>query len=135
VTAGLLFWVLHLIAQAEAGPKFDYDKIKDFTKSPTEHIIIELDHPIEVRSVRGLVRDQTGFLRQSVIFEIREKSSDAVRRATTDARGRFRIKGVQPGEYDFKATLDGFQSVVGVIILSRKADPKNAIQIQLKVGV
>ena len=52
----------------------------------------------------------------------------------TDKTGRFGIKDVQPGDYKFKVTKDGFQSVVGQISVKPgiKAKP---IQIELLYGV
>jgi len=52
----------------------------------------------------------------NVLFEIQGPSTGKkIRRATTDEHGRFKIGHVPAGTYKFKATLDGFQSVMGTM--------------------
>jgi hypothetical protein len=57
------------------------------------------------------------------------------RRATTDEHGRFKISHVPAGTYKFKATLNGFQSVVGTINISNKSTTENEIRLEMQVGV
>lgn len=135
MTAILLFCLLHLGPQAQAPKSFDYGKLSEFTKSPTEHVIYELGRPIDVSSIRGFITDSGGHALANVIFEIRKKSLDAVRRTMTDSHGRFSMRGAAAGTYDFKATLDGFQSVVGVIIVSGKLVHNAKIHIEMRTGV
>jgi hypothetical protein len=42
----------------------------DFTKSPTEHIINQIDEPFVVRSVTGVISRQQGGPLPDVVFEI-----------------------------------------------------------------
>lgn len=135
MTQILLFCLMYFGAQTHAQKGFDYSKLHEFTKSPTEHIINELEHPIEVRSVRGFITYSGGHPLANAIFEIREKSSDAVRKTITNGHGRFSIRRVAEGIYDFKATLDGFQSVVGTIVVSKQAGHTAKIHIEMHVGV
>ena len=48
--------------------------------------------------------------------------------------GRFAISHVPEGTYTFKATKDGFQSVVGTLIVSKKADRQKTIRIEMTIG-
>ena len=111
--------------------------LADFTRSPTEHEIIILEHPFVVRSVAGVIilgPDSHGPL-AAVLFEIEGPGTvRRIRRANTDLRGQFRITHVHPGTYRFKTTLAGFKSVAGTIIVSKKADPRGRIRIDTEVG-
>jgi len=42
---------------------------------------------------------------------------------------------VPPGEYCFKATVDGWQSVVGVIVVTKSADPAARVSFEMLLGV
>jgi hypothetical protein len=116
----MLFCVL---AIAISGSSQEKGKYAGFTKSPTEHIINELKQPFEVESIRGVVTRQEGDQEplQNVLVEIKGPGDhDKIRRAKTDEHGQFKINYIPAGTYKFKATLGGFQSVVGTIIVSKK---------------
>ena len=113
----------------------DANRSKGFTEAHSEHIIVQLHEPIVVRDVRGEMRDCDGNPEKNAIFEIRLQSSSQIRRAKTDEKGRFKIRQAPAGTYDFKATLDGFQSVVGTVIVSETANPKARIKLTLNLGV
>ncbi len=69
------------------------------------------------------------------LFEIQGPGTDKrMRRATTDENGRFKIGHVSVGRYKFKATLNGYQSSAGTIIVSKKADKERAIRIEMLIG-
>ncbi len=105
--------------------------------SPTENIIIHLDGPITVSAVQGTImlsvhKDAL----EGVIFEIRGPgSSERVRAAKSDNKGHVEISHVRQGTYTFKATKDGFQSVVGTLIVSKKADRQSTVKIEMPLGV
>jgi hypothetical protein len=116
----------------------DKGKYAGFTKSPTEHIINELEQPFEVRSLRGLVTRKEGDqgpLRDALVEIKGPGDHDQVRRARTNENGEFRIAHIASGTYKFKVTLDGFQSVVGTIIVSKEAPKAAQIRIALPIGV
>lgn len=120
-----------------AQDRFVSGKLKGFTKSPTEHIIAEIEDPFEVRSVQGTIvfKGKDDPLK-GVVFEIRGPGGQERIRATrTDSNGRFKIRRVPEGSYTFKATLEGFQSVVGTLVVSKKADRQKTIKIEMPVGV
>jgi hypothetical protein len=116
----------------------DKDPVGDFSKSPTEHIIIQIEQPFAVRSVNGTIvrnHDSQEPL-AGVLFEIEGPGGDRkIRRATTDAHGRFKISHVPMGTYKFKATLNGFQSVMGTIVVSKAAGEKDDVKFEMPVGV
>ena len=113
--------------------------VGDFTKSPTEHIINQIEQPFVVRSLQGIVSRQTAGPIEplaNVLFEIAGPGTERkIRHATTDENGQFKMGHVPVGTYKFKATLSGFQSVMGTITVS-KEDPKtDKIKIAMAVGV
>jgi hypothetical protein len=72
---------------------------------------------------------------RGVLFEIPEPDSHkTIRRATTDDHRRFRILDVPPGRYRFKTTLMSFQSLMGTILVTKKAGKRDMINIELHVG-
>lgn len=54
--------------------------------------------------------------------------------AKTDERGAFFVPDVKPGHYDFKTTKNGFESVVGRVIVSKAAPRRARIRVQLGLG-
>jgi len=116
------------------------DIVGDFTRSPTEHIIVQLERPLVVRSVRGTVswKDSGGVAGgiPRALFEIQGPGANKqIRRAMTDQDGHFRIRHVPLGTYRFKATFHGFQSVMGEIIVRKGAPRASDIQIGMPPGV
>lgn len=109
-----------------------------FTLSPSEHIIKEVDQPFVVRSVHGIITcpEQSDDPLPNALFEIRGPGKDTtIRHTRTDKDDRFRIPHVSQGDYRFKVTFAGNQSVVGVITVSRRAEKKAEIRIAMPVGV
>ena len=131
--ASLLVVFAVVIASAQGTRKLD-----GFTRSPTEHIISELEQPFHVQSVRGLVTRKAAGQDplQDVLVEIKGPGDhDEIRRTKTDRQGQFRIGHVAAGTYTFKVTLIGFQSVVGTIIVSKSAAKDSRINIAMPLGV
>jgi hypothetical protein len=131
----LLIW---LVATVGPGTAQDKARVGDFAKSPTEHIINQLEQPFVVRSVEGSITNKAGYREPlpNVLVEIQGPDTDRkIRRATTDGHGRFRIRHVPVGTYKFKATLNGFQSVMGTITISKKAPKGDEIKLEMPVGV
>jgi Carboxypeptidase regulatory-like domain len=134
-----LAWLLVLtFATTSICTAQDRASVGDFTKSPTEHIINRIARPFVVRSIRGSVIRREGFREPlaGVLFEIQGPDADRkIRKDTTDKHGRFKIDHVPVGTYRFKATLNGFQSVMGRIIVSKKAAKVDEIKIEMPIGV
>jgi len=129
--------VIGMLAAIVPSTAQDKAVIGDFTKSPSEHIIIQLEQPFLVRSVKGIICRQGGREPLSnVLIEIQGPDNDRkIRRATTDEHGKFRMGHVASGTYEFKTTLNGFQSVMGTIIVSKSAAEQDEIKIEVPVGV
>jgi hypothetical protein len=123
-----------LAALCPAQERFETGWLKGFTKSPTEHIIDEPDKPLTVRDVRGVVLDPSGAEMEGVVVEIRDETG-RIRGTKTNGKGTFKLPGVPKGTYKFKVTMNGFQSVVGDIIISNKANKTDPMKIVMKVGV
>jgi len=60
-------------------------------------------------SVVGIVADAQGGVLPGVTVTLRNRESGAVRTTATEAGGRYRLAGLQPGRYALRAELDGFQ--------------------------
>jgi len=136
-TIWLLFILVTVAAQNKA-QSYSVADLKDFTKSSTEHIIHQIEQPFEVKSVKGAVEFKHGQVEalRGVLFEIEGPGTKRrIRRAYTREDGRFEIRHVPPGAYKFKATLNGFQSVVGTIVVLRKPHSANEIKIEMLIGV
>lgn len=114
--------------------------IEDFTESEAEHIINEIKKPFIVREVKGKILnsdDDYGWSENiRVLFEIRRQGENSdVNRVFADANGEFRMVNIPEGNYCFKATVSGWQSVMGIIIVTKKANPMNKIVFKMRLGV
>lgn len=134
VSAPFILWAMlspsHVLLSQE---RFDTGPHKGFLKSPTEQIIVEIQQPYRVKSVHGIIRDATGHPLPETDFEIRD-SYGRVQGSKTDRFGRFKISNISSGDYIFKATRNGFQSVVGKITVSKKFDTDPSIQLAMPIG-
>src|SRR5262245_44386002 len=96
---------------ADSSPSKKYGcGIEGFTKSPSEHIVVELDRPFRVKTVEGVITSQGGEWPDGVfvLFELRPNHGKSkLRQSKTDSRGSFKVSDVPPGEYCFKAAVDG----------------------------
>jgi hypothetical protein len=116
----------------------DICKAEHFTKSRWEHFIEEIKQPIVVSIVKGKITNAQGGWPDNwpVLFEIRRtrKSAKTIQ-AYANVEGNFEIPDIAEGHYCFKATVEGWRSTIGTIIVDRKADPKKTILIVMKLGV
>ncbi|MFZ1033903.1 MAG: carboxypeptidase-like regulatory domain-containing protein, partial [Candidatus Acidiferrales bacterium] len=53
----------------------------------------------------------------------------------TDSRGRFQFRHLKEGTYMFKTTLSGFSSLIGTVVLDKRANSPNIIDLEMPVGV
>jgi len=58
----------------------------------------------------GVVTDQTGGALPGATVNVRSIETDITRTLTTDADGRYRAAGLEPGQYEVTVELSGFQS-------------------------
>jgi hypothetical protein len=61
--------------------------------------------------ISGIISDAQGGVLPGVIATARNVDTGAVRAATTESDGRFRLAGLNPGRYELKAELQGFGTV------------------------
>jgi hypothetical protein len=111
--------------------------LRDFTRSPTEHIINQLENPFLVRAVAGvIVLKGGGDPLPNALLELQGPGkSKKIRSVTADENGRFTMRRVPRGAYKFKATLNGFQSVVGTMVVSKTGPAGPEIRIEMPFGV
>jgi len=133
-TLATVAFAVTLVALCPAQERFETGWLKGFTKSPTEHIIDEPDKPFTARTVRGVVLDPSGAEMDGVVVEIRDEAG-RIRGTKTNRKGTFKLGGVPKGTYKFKVTMNGFQSVVGNIVVSKKANKTDQVKIVMKLGV
>jgi hypothetical protein len=114
--------------------RFDSGPHKGFLKSPTEQFIVEIREPFEVKIVHGIISGVRGEPMPDVYFEIRDRFG-RVRASKTDRLGKFKIPNTSPGNYSFKTTRNGFQSVIGKISVSQKPPKEALIRLAMSVGV
>ena len=131
----ILTFVVLSCAVGSAQERFQEGPLKGFTKSSLESWTVEYANPFKVQSIRGQVFDRTSYPLPEVTFEVRGPGkSEKIKGTVTDKNGRFKIKRVAEGRYKFKATKDGFRSVVGTIIVDKQAQRDAAIKIELPLG-
>jgi hypothetical protein len=105
--------------------------IGSFTVLPTEHKTVQLEQPFLVRTVKGKFTNTLGEWPENpprpALFEIRRMGETAVIQTLVDSEGNFKIPSVPEGQYCFKATAYLWESVMGIIIVSKRASRKNSI--------
>lgn len=119
--------------RAQSSPPPD---LSDFTKSPNERTIQQIEDPFRVRTIAGTISTATGEGgRADVLIEIQGPGDErTIRHALTDKHGHFKISKIPEGNYRFKATFFGFQSVTGTIIVSKHAPQMSEIKIEMQLG-
>jgi hypothetical protein len=130
-------WVPKTCGVSEVAQEYKPSDFAHFTRPPTEHQIVVIEEPFLVRSVRGTVRfrKHPGEPLANVLFELQGPGPNKkIRRSTSDQAGRFKIGHTPAGSYRFKATRDGFTSVVGWIEVSNKAEKKADLEIEMGIG-
>ena len=112
-----------------------FEDLKGFTRASPESIIVEIEAPMLVQRVEGVIVDAGSNPMANALIEIRGPGlSMRVKGVRTDQDGRFRMKHVAKGIYKFKVTSSGFQSVVGTLSLL-KTGGTIPIQITLPFGI
>jgi hypothetical protein len=114
--------------------------IEGFTEADPEGFIEQVSEPFIVRQIQGKILDSEGnviwFKDHPPLLEIRAFNVliGKPQGVYTDKNGVFKMEGVPDGPYCFKATMDGWRSVIGIIIVNKKADPKKTIILKLLLG-
>ena len=108
-----------------------------FAAQPGEHITSVQEKPLSVRSVKDVVHSAAGDWPTGTVirFELVRQGPQSASRATRgDSQGRFSIGHVGPGEYCYRASAVGWQSVIGRLVVSRDG-PTDPIQLTLALGI
>ena len=131
----LVFGIFLLLAGLGIGQeRFESGKYKGFIKY-SAFAIVELQDPFTVREAKGVVLfpNRTDPL-PNVVVEFRD-ADGKIKATKTDSRGQFKFRSLREGTYMFKTTLDGFQSVVGTVVLQKSVKKSEAIRIEIPLGV
>jgi hypothetical protein len=133
----LIWLAVFLQAQSRFGRDDFGGELRGFTKGSQEHIIDRWPETLVVARLEGEVRARTtNEPLGGVLFEVRGPAdSDQVRGRRTKTNGQFRFGRLKPGQYTFKATRDGFQSLVGHIRVDPRAQKSAKPIIKLDLGV
>ena len=113
----------------------EHPLLRGFAKSPTEHIMNEYPDLLSVRALRGRITEagvHDGV--PAALIEIKLPSGKVVG-ARTDRKGSFHLDGIPDGEYLFKVTRDGFQSVFGRLKISKREARSPELVFELKQGI
>ena len=107
--------------------------IGGFSVFPTEYKTVQIEQPFIVPAVKGKLTNTLGEWPEDppfpTLFEIRRMGELAVIKAFVDGEGNFKVPSVPEGRYCFKATAYLWESVMGVIIVSKRASHKKSINI------
>jgi hypothetical protein len=119
-------------ANSQKIPLISRCRMEGFTITDCENILNEIKQPFMVRIIKGKIidiEDDYGWSKDiPVLFEVRAINNKGKFFHTyADENGIFKMSDIPEGQYCFKATICGWQSVMGVIIVSKTADPKNEI--------
>lgn len=109
-----------------------------YTQSGAEHIIDKIEQTFVVGEIHGNIINSHGYGRTKdvrVLFEIRGIKDGLIKKTYAYENGNFGVKNVPDGQYCFKATVLGWQSVMGIIIIDKNASPKNKIVFKMMMGI
>ena len=126
----LTFGIFLLLAGVGIGQeKAESDICEEFLKNSVAGAVIL--QPFIVREVKGVVLvPYCDDPLPNVLIELRD-SGGKIRATKTDSRGQFKFRNVPEGTYKFKATLNGFPTVVGTFVLQKHAKKSEAIRIEM----
>jgi hypothetical protein len=126
----LTFGIFLLLAGVGIGQeKAESDTCKEFLKNSVSGVAIL--QPFIVREVKGVVLvPYCDDPLPNVLIELRDGGGKFTA-TKTDSRGQFKFGNVREGTYTFKATLAGFPSVFGTVVLQKHARKSEAIRIEM----
>lgn len=99
------------------------------------HQLAPIYEPFTVREVKGQLKWYGGWPDGILpLFEIRRSGKGTrILGVNTDAEGNFVMKNIPDGRYCFQASCGGgWVAFMGIIIVDRKADPKNQIILEME---
>src|SRR5262245_30812084 len=85
-------------------------------------------------TISGIIQDSTGAVLAGVTVTTRSIETGRTRATTTDETGRYIIVGLEPGEYQVRAELTGFQTAVRNGVSATIAGT-SVVDIRMQVGV
>jgi hypothetical protein len=103
-----------------------------FCRADPEGFIEIMEQLIIVRTIRGKITNEIERWPRNctILFEIRRIGNGGnTIQAGADGEGNFEIPNIATGRYCFKATVNGWRSVMGIIKVDRRANAKKTILI------
>lgn len=112
--------------------------LSHFTLAMDEHIIEKIEKPIIMRSIKAKITNMVGGWPDNtqILFEVRRNEIGAKTiRSYADSEGNVEVPQAENGHYCFKATVNGWRSVMGIIKVDKRAEPAKMILIVMLPGV
>jgi hypothetical protein len=101
-----------------------------FDITRVQHEVVDIAQPFIVRTVFGRViatEEDSGW-GEGVLFQVRAiDNKGKIFQTLADGNGVFKINGLPEGQYCFMASILGWKTYMGVIIINKSASPKNQI--------
>jgi hypothetical protein len=121
------------VAISFAQQRFDSGPYKGFAKEEPELNTKLIPTAFRVRNLQGILFVGDNVPLGDALFEIRDSAGKVIS-TTTKENGTFSLPNVPAGTYMFKTTKNGFESVVGTVVVTKHAPNRDTIQIQVSVG-
>src|SRR5262249_40310114 len=87
---------------------------------------------ITAATISGTIKDQTGAVLPGVDVTVKNVDTGLNRSAVTDGSGTYTIPGLPPGEYETRASLQGFGTIVERVKLT--VGQQAGLNLTMKVG-
>src|SRR5262245_30350840 len=84
-------------------------------------------------TISGLIQDPSGAVLPGVNVSARSSETGRTRTTVTDETGRYSIVNLEPGEYQVRAELQGFQTAVRSGVIASIAGT-TVVDVQMRVG-
>jgi hypothetical protein len=111
-------------------------RVGDFTIMASDHILVEIQENFIVRKVRGRIISESGeWPPGGVLFELKGLNQEEIESTYSDTDGFFSMPKVKKGTYCFKASIEGWQSVMGIVVVDERDAKAAAIDFEMLLGV
>jgi hypothetical protein len=143
---GILLFVLSVSACRSVGKTYDFLNIDiyhlcrpyEFDGYKNVGELFHISEPLRVRRIKGMItiRDWKGTWDEywPVLYLRSLSKFQKTYEIRGDSTGRIFSRKLPQGSYCFLACAPGYDGAYGIIIIDRKADPKNEINIELSLA-
>jgi hypothetical protein len=126
--------LMYEVGKGDGRASYTQCEFETFNRPNEAYMTQYITDPFTVRRVQGCLTSQGGPWPEGVqvVFEIRAKGGDPrIYHAEADEKGDYRLPKLPEGEYCFRAMAVGWQTVCGVVIVSRKAPRKAQVSFEM----